>query len=186
VTDLLAEGILDSVLAAYRSFTTYEDSGLVLEDRLAVVAFRTRFQRGHLFEFSYANVDDSGRERPHSSLMVRDGKVTLETVLKGGPPLESLTVAVAALTGISRGSAHTAASLLLEEVGGWLPTDLVRPVRLPDQAIGGRDCYHVRGGHPHVASSWSLFVEKSTWLILQLIAHDKGPSITEYATCKAG
>lgn len=137
VSDLSAETILDSVLSAYRSFSVYEDSGLVIEDRLAVVAFRTRFQRNHLFEFSYADIDDKGTEHFRASLVVRDGKVNLETVLKGVPPLESLRFAVAALTGISRGAAHCAAALLLDEVGGWLATDMLRPIRLQDESRTG-------------------------------------------------
>jgi hypothetical protein len=154
MTEHSPESVLASVLAEYRRFDEYEDDGIVYLQGTPVVSFRTRFRRGLLFEFSYSEVLDDGAHVPHSRLLWHDGATTLTSLLDTPAP-ESLSLAVAGLTGISSGSAHGAPSLLLEEVGGWVPTDLVEPVFLPDQLVCDQPCYYISGGHPWRPSQWS-------------------------------
>jgi hypothetical protein len=146
--ELTAEAILDAVANAYRGLAEYEDAGAVSEGAVPMVRFETRFRRGSLFHFAYTAFQKNGRK-------YHEGKVTSEHGLfsywcsLNGPQPTSLRLAVGALTGISWGAAHGVPSLLLpEEVGGWLPTDLVNPVRLSDEIAFGASCFHIQGKHP--------------------------------------
>ena len=184
VTDESPEAVLAATMTAYRQCTTYDDAGVVLDQGEVRVSFETRFVRGSLFSFSYAAPGRDGVHQPRARVVSRDGGLDFWTVL-GGPQPESLRLCIAALTGISSGSAHGASSLLLEEVGGWLPTELTNPERLADEEVFGVPCYHVRGGHPSRPGSWSLFVEHGTHLIRRRVAHHRPADITEYERCSA-
>ena len=97
-----------------------------------------------------------------------------------------LVLGVAALTGISSGAAHGVPSLLIpEEVCGWLPTDLVRAVRLPDALVGGVSCFHLQGDHPKTPAKSSLLVDTATFLIKRRVSHRDRAEVTDYESSRA-
>ena len=185
MNELAPEAILAAVSVAYRGFVEYEDAGVVLKGAILSVRFETRFQRGSLFRFAYTAFRPDGQKYHEGSVSSEQGHVSFACSL-GGPQPTSLRLGIAALTGISWGAAHGVPSLLLpEDVGGWLPTDLVGVVRLPDEAVAGVSCFHVQGDHPKRASKYSLLVDKTTFVIRRRVSLERGPEVTDYEACKA-
>jgi hypothetical protein len=137
-----------------------------------------------MFHFAFSSNPTFREMMPVARVTWRAGELEFWTMLKGAPRPESLRLAIAALTGISSGAAHGAASLLLEEVGGWLPTNLRDPVLLPGQDIGGVACHEVRGKHPDKPDEQSLFIDETSSLIRARIAHRGYEHYTEYTTCE--
>jgi hypothetical protein len=186
VTEPGAQTILAAVSDAYKQFGDYEDSGFVQSGTRSVVRFETRFVRGRFFEFAFSSDPAGGGDlRPTARIKAGPDGLEFWTALKGAPEPESLRLAVAALTGISFGAAHGAASLLLAEVGGWLPTDLRQPVLLPTRVVAGVTCLHIRGTHPRAPGEHSIFVEKDAHLIRGRISHGAPEQYTEYESCSA-
>jgi hypothetical protein len=184
VTDDPARAILDRVAQAYRGFTEYDDAGFVRSETIKVT-FETHFVRGQLFEFAFSGNPTGGELMPIARVTWRPSDLSFWTVLKGAPPPENLRMAIAALTGISSGAAHTAASLLLDEVGGRLPVDLRKPVLMPLRIVGGVSCREVRGEHPGLRAEDSLFVEEDSSLIRARSSNRGYEHYTEYTSCRA-
>lgn len=190
-----AQAILAAVRDAYKQFAEYEDAGFVQSGVRSLVRFETRFVRGRLFEFAFSSDPAGGGDlRPTARLKAGPDGFEFWTALKGAPEPGSLRLAVAALTGISGGAAHGAASLLLAEVGGWLPTDLRQPVLLPARMVAGVTCLHIRGKHPRWLGEHSVFVQEDAHLIRDRISHGglrvsssivTSEESTEYETCSA-
>lgn len=183
MTEGPAQTALDSVARAYKGFIEYHDAGFVRSERIRVT-FETHFVRGQLFEFAFSSNPTGGEMMPVARVTWRAGELEFWTILKGAPRPESLRMAVAALTGISSGAAHGAASLLLDEVGGRLPTDLRDPVLLSSRDIAGVACHEVRGKHPDMSAEESLFIEQTSFLIRARVAHRGYEHYTEYTTCE--
>jgi hypothetical protein len=80
---------------------------------------------------------------------------------------ESLKLAVAGATGISGGSAHTIARLLLPEIGGFSLSKLA-DVNLEREAeVEGALCYELTGVHPR-GGPHTLWIGKSDLLLRKL------------------
>jgi hypothetical protein len=181
--DLRPEAILESVAAAYRGFTEYEDAGLVTEGVATLVRFETRFRRGSVFRFSYVAFRPDGAPFHDGEASLEGERFSFRCSLPAPPPT-SLKLGIAALTGISCGAAHGASCLLLpDEIGGWLPTDLRSPTRLPDVTLRGRAAFQVKGAHPKRRSEFLLVIDKATYLILRR-AHSASQT-TDYESCRA-
>ena len=179
------EAILAAVSEAYVGFATYDDVGVVSQGAYQAVRFETRFQRGSSFHFAYTAFRPDGQKFHEGSVTVEDGRLSYSCSL-GGPEPSSLRLGVAALTGISWGAAHGVPSLLIpEEIGGWLPTDLVRAVRLPDELVGGVSCFHVQGDHPKTPARYSLLVDPATFLIKRRVSHRDRAEVTDYESRQA-
>jgi hypothetical protein len=179
-----AKAILETVAKAYSTFAEYHDAGFVRSERMKV-PFETHFIRGRFFDFAFSGNPTGGEMMPVARVTWRPGELAFWTILKGAPQPETLRMAVAALTGISSGAAHGAPSLLLDEVGGWLPTDLREPMLLPGREIAGVPCREVRGKHPNTSAEELLFVEEASSLIRARVAHRGYEHYTEYTTCRA-
>jgi hypothetical protein len=184
VTDDQAQALLDRVAQAYGSFAEYDDAGFVRSETIEVT-FETHFVRGQLFDFSFSGNPTGGDLMPIARVTWRPEQFSFWTVLKGAPRPESLRMAIAALTGISSGAAHTASSLLLDEVGGWLPVALQEPALLPHRTVAGVTCREVRGKHPSMPVEDSLFVDEESCLIRARLSHRRYEQYTEYTSCRA-
>jgi hypothetical protein len=136
---------------------SYQDRGVVLtkfpskqvSDELTFVTF---FRRPDRFRFEWI------RHHPYEGLRHvrtqyviwtdgtgafrypdRDGKVE---------PEESLGMAIAGATGVSKGAAHTVSRLLMAEVGGFMLPELQR-LTLGESSCDGVPCHRIGGYHPH-------------------------------------
>ena len=174
-----AASVLGQVSNRYRSLAAYSDTGTVLS-AVASVEFETEFKRGAYFHFAYSDVLP-GRPRQVMARVTWDlGRLDFWTLVNAPAPV-SLRLAIAALTGISSGSAHTIPALLLpDEVGGWMPTDLTDPELAADELIDGVLCLHVRGRHPRFSDKFSsLYADPRTWLVHRRTHHD-GNQVATY------
>ena len=184
VDELTPEAILAAVSGAYRGLVEYEDAGVVGEGATPSVRFETHFRRGSFFRFAYTAFLPDGRKYHEGSVSSEQGHFSFSCSL-GGPQPTSLRLGIAALTGISWGAAHGVPSLLLpEEVGGWLPTDLVGVVRLPDEAVAGVSCFRVQGDHPKQPAKYSLLVDTTTFLIRRRVSQRTAQEVTDYESCR--
>jgi hypothetical protein len=176
-----AEDLLQDVVNLYAAMASYADSGAVHmkidgSDELYSQTFSTVFKRPALFRFEFL--------RPHPYKKLRhvitrhvagfDGKAAyFMTQRPDGPPAReerpSLAVAVASATGISTGSVHTIAGLLLPEVGGLSILDLVAPQFNPEMAIDGVACYSVSAQHPKSGGTTEFWIEKDSLLLRKVI-----------------
>ena len=174
-----AASVLSTVADRYRSLPAYSDTGTV-SSAVASVEFETAFKRGTYLHFAYSDILP-GRTRQVMARVTWDqGHLDFWTLVNAPPP-PTLRLAIAALTGISSGSAHTIPALLLpEEVGGWIPTDLKAPEFAETEVISGIECLHVRGRHPRFPDKLSsLYVDPSTWLVRRR-THDDGNQVATY------
>ena len=145
-----AQELIDQVRAAYRNAAVYVDRG-----RLAVAdadgtalgpewqaTFRTAFERSRRFEFVF----QPGSGSPDSIRAERGQSATL--VLRGQrQPSTTLELAVASLTGVTSGVAHTTARLLMPgEIGGVDLWNLgsARAVGQRGETVDGEPCWVVQ------------------------------------------
>jgi hypothetical protein len=174
-----AAEVLSNVAERYRSLIVYSDTGTVVSE-VASVEFETVFRRGTYFHFAYSDILP-GRSRQVMARVTWDrGHLDFWTLVNAPAP-STLRLAIAALTGISSGSAHSIPALLLpEEVGGWIPTDLTDAEVAAREVIDGIRCLHVRGRHPRFSDKLSsLYVEPGTWLLRRRTHHD-GNQVATY------
>jgi hypothetical protein len=175
-----AERLLQDTLATYQGLSSYQDEGFVLilgkgQERLHRTEFETQFLRPSFFHFRF--------ESPHphaplshvtsTSICGSDGaRAYLWTMHYDAPPkvheYETVVLAVAAATGISSGSAHTIAQLLLE--GFNEPTILspADPVLGGDELVEGVQCKVVSGQLPGTEIGIALFIDAGTMTIRKL------------------
>jgi hypothetical protein len=174
-----AASVLAEVSHRYSSLAAYSDTGTVVS-AVASVAFETAFKRGTYFHFAYSDVLPGRPRQVMARVTWDDGRLDFWTLVNAPAPA-TLRLAIAALTGISSGSAHTIPALLApEEVGGWIPTELTDPELAAGELIDGISCLHVRGRHPWFPGKFfSLYVDPSTWLVRRSTAHS-GKQVATY------
>jgi hypothetical protein len=179
VSELKATEVLSNVADRYRSLAAYSDTGTVVSD-LASVQFETAFRRGTYFHFAYSDILPGRPRQAMGRVTWERGHLDFWTLAKAPAP-STLRLAIAALTGISSGSAHTVPALLLpEEVGGWIPTDLTDAELAAGEVIDGIHCLHIRGRHPRFSNKLSsLYVDRDTWLLRRRTHHD-GDQVATY------
>jgi hypothetical protein len=149
------EQILKALAEAYASCSTYRDSGQVTthfcsedrDPRTSVKPFVTAFHRPDQFRFEYRDRYDVEHEW-NRYIVWADGEAvrTWWDVNPGVKQPESLELALAGATGVSSGSAHTVAALLMpDRVGGRRLTDLAELASLGDEPLGEVTCYRLSG-----------------------------------------
>ncbi len=146
------------VLRANADVRAYADRGLVRElydDRRVAVTFATSFRRKRSFRFDFESPHPYRPLRSHASRASighdRTGPYFWSSHYGSAPKVEdeeSLLMAVAGATGISRGSAHTIATLLMPETGPGTLDRLRRVRSLPSTTIRGTYCLGLVGRHP--------------------------------------
>jgi hypothetical protein len=182
-----AKDVLAEMVDRYAKMPSYKDTGVVRqwfkpkEEPLEVV-FSTSFKKPSLFRFEFAS--------PHPYPPLRhiitkhvvgfDGKDAYSLLHKHGeaaPTLESeedLSLAVAGATGISGGSAHTIARLLLPEVGGLSMLDLLEPEFRDEATLDGVPCFRIAVRHPRSKRApEELWVEKATLILRKWVEDER-------------
>jgi hypothetical protein len=176
-----AKALLEEVAARYASMTSYSDCGavhtqLIDNDRTFTTIFSTLYKKPSLYRFEF--------ERPHPypppqniitrNAVVFDGSTayTWEQTGTDAPQTEfaeSFSLAIAAATGVSSGSAHRIGRLLIPAIGGYSILDLVDLRRGIDTVVDDTPCYSVAARYPKSATPDMEFViEKDTLLIRRI------------------
>lgn len=84
---------------------------------------------------------------------------------------ESLEMAIAGATGISRGAAHTVGSLLLPSVEGFSLL-MLRKLRLKTtRPFKGVNCYRVSGLHPWSPGRYTVWIGTDDLMLRKLVKH---------------
>lgn len=187
-----AKALLEQVAARYASITSYSDCGtvhtrLIDNDRVFTTTFSTLYKKPSLYRFEF--------ERPHpyppvQNIITRNAVVfdgsTAYTWKQTGTDApqtefaESFSLAIAAATGISSGSAHRIGRLLIPAIGGLSILDLVELRQDMDTVVDGAPCYTVAARYPKSATPGMEFViEKDTLLIRRIKTTASGLSATE-------
>lgn len=173
-----ARAFLDAVVVRYRTLTSYSDEGRstrIHRQNEIQCTFRTYFAAPNRYRFAF--------ETPHPYGPLRHRKARCVIGAVSGRPyiyqqsysgsasiesLDSMELAVAAATGISDGSAHTIASLLLPDVGGFRLRDLRRLRFRRTRIIDGVHCIAVSGLHPS-AGRWTAWFGAQDLLLRRLL-----------------
>ena len=176
-----AQKLIDGVFCTYGELTTYQDDGSVSiqtkdENALPRTTFETRFLRPSYFRFKFAS------PHPHAPLshivttcvcgFDGDAAYLWTKHYEDRPRVqtyESLMMAVAGATGISSGSAHTIAQLLLEDFEGPALLSLENAKIGDDEAIEETVCQSVHGKLTRADVNITLFIDPNTKLVHQLI-----------------
>ncbi|HEY6618533.1 MAG TPA: hypothetical protein VIY68_03205 [Steroidobacteraceae bacterium] len=187
-----AKALLEEVAARYASITSYSDCGAVHtqfidNDRTFTTIFSTLYKKPSLYRFEF--------ERPHPypplqniitrRAVVFDGSraYTWKQTGTNAPQTESaenFSLAIAAATGVSSGSAHRLGRLLIPAIGGLSILDLVDLRQDVDTIVDGTPCYSVAARYPKSATPDMKFVfEKDALLIRGIKTTAKGLSVTE-------
>jgi len=173
------ESIIRAVIERYSQLDSYCDRGAVFgelgtDGPYAEVTFETAYASPNLFRFAF--------ESPHpfpplSHLIWRcvvgcDGTRSYLRIEHPGKPADQwfegdVATVVAGATGISGGSAHTIARLLLGTVGGLSLTDLRDWTISGSTVVDDIACYQLVGRHPS-GGQWELVVEKDSLLLRSL------------------
>jgi hypothetical protein len=179
---------LHALVSRYASLHSYRDGGRAIqaragEDPKFSVWFST-FYRRPLFRFEFRRSAAMAplREGSTQHAVTFDGRRAhqIRNSAAGDEvtALDSFETAVARATGISQGSSHTIARLLVPEMGGLSYLDL-RNVALKDMnSIDGCECYVVTADHPNHAARYELWIERDRLLLRKRIA-DHGTWLSE-------
>jgi hypothetical protein len=173
-----AQEALQSLVSRYASLRSYRDRGHVTQSRSGAdpiyrILFST-FYQGPLFRFQFRKpMSPDGDETLHvigfdgrSCYQVQKSRAGEITVTA----LDNLSVAVAQSTGVSRGSSHTIARLLMDGIGGLGYSDLIN-VRLKETAqLDGLECRVLLADHPLRAAKYELWIECERGVLRRRIA----------------
>jgi hypothetical protein len=176
-----AKALLEEVAARYASITSYSDCGavhtqLIDNDRTFTTIFSTLYKKPSLYRFEF--------ERPHPypplqniitrNAVIFDGSTAYTWKQAGTDPprtecAESFSLAIAAATGVSSGSAHRIGRLLIPAIGGLSILDLVDLCQGMDTVVDGTPCYSVAARYPKCATPDMEFnIEKDTLLVRRI------------------
>jgi hypothetical protein len=177
MSNLDAPELLRAALSMYEKMSSYQDDGVVvvaspkLESRDRV-SFETLFVRPSLFRFKFASphpypplahiittticgLDEMGAYMWSKNY---DAPATLKDC-------ENISMAVAAATGISSGSAHNIGQLLFAQVGGARFADLDSLSLRTDETVEGVPCKSLHGSVPRADADVTLFIDPETLII---------------------
>jgi hypothetical protein len=166
------------VLDVNAKLRAYADHGFVrelFEGRRVAVTFATSFRYPRSFRFDFQS------PHPYKPLRSSASRASIGND-KIGPYFwsshfgdlptiedeENLLMAVAGATGISRGSAHTIATLLLPETGPGTLNRLRRLRKLPSSTLRGTYCLGVVGRHP-AGGQVQVYVGANDFLVRKVV-----------------
>jgi hypothetical protein len=176
-----AKALLEEVAARYASITSYSDCGavhtqLIDNDRKFTTKFSTLYKKPSLYRFEF--------ERPHPypplqniitrNAVIFDGSTAYTWKQRGTDDpqtdfAESFSLAIAAATGVSSGSAHRIGRLLIPAIGGYSILDLVDLRQGMDTVVDGTPCYSVAARYPKCAiPDMEYAIERDTLLIRRI------------------
>jgi hypothetical protein len=179
-----AREFLVAALASYRELQSYSDVGVVRArqgTRAPSCWFETDFVRPSQFRFQFI--------RPHPHRRLWNYRLTKYIAGSDGTsayfyteergykptvePESSLDMAVAGATGISQGTAHTIAALLLPTAGGF-ELSMLRKVRFrASRQFDGVPCTVVSGLHPWGGGRYTAWFGANDLRLKKLIRHGR-------------
>ena len=174
---LSASQILEKSVDLYKTCVSYSDSGEVEAvflgesgQRTVVLPFETLFDRDRGFRFEFRK--RKGEYEWDRYIVVKNTRgVRSWWDLRGVDEVhESLTVALAGATGVSKGASTAIPSLLLpEEVEARNLTNLVDLRRLADEQVESRTFFRLAGslGEGHALEVW---IDQASFLVARLRA----------------
>jgi outer membrane lipoprotein-sorting protein len=143
--------LLLEVAKVYGSLGSYCDTGIVstkfdpgtANESSHEKRFSTYFKRPNLFRFEWFEISEDGKP-DNGNVVWCDGKnAYTKYSSEKTPNLEtSLSLAIAGATGVSGGTAHTIAALLMEEISGNKLTD-GHASSLDPEVVNGEECSHL-------------------------------------------
>lgn len=152
-----ARDLLKEVASRYRAMDSYADSGFVQEldrPKSSPTSFETAFRRPADFKFRFSSRHPYRPNRyliSHSQVGLDAGNPYCWSQHYNSPAEleqeESLLMAVAGATGVSRGSAFTIWSLLFRDEGDDLFSTLARPRFRKFACVDGVRCHRVTAIH---------------------------------------
>jgi hypothetical protein len=172
--------LLEEVAATYASMTSYSDVGHVSQrlqpdDPELRTEFSTLYARPNLLRFEFSR---SHPYPPLRHIVTRHvvgfdgfGAYALRQEHDMPPTLQTrrdLSHAVTGSAGISSGSAHNIARLLLHEVEGLSILDLIDPRLIDDAPVDGTACHRVRAHLPK-GGERVLFFERDSLLLRRML-----------------
>ncbi len=153
-----ARECLSAIATRYQMLDSYIDEGFVRPFGSTGPNncwFETQFSRPSLFRFQFTTPHPYPplRHLVTKTVIGSDGTTPYSSTEHPGsaPKIEieeSLELAVAGATGISKGTAHTIGNLLLECVGGFSLSMLKRPRFRRSREFAGEHCGRITGIHP--------------------------------------
>jgi hypothetical protein len=187
-----AKALLEEVAARYASITSYADCGavhtqLIDNDRMFTTIFSTLYKKPsfYRFEFERAHPNPPLQNIITRRAVIFDGTTAHSWKQAGtdAPQTElagNVSLAIAAATGVSSGSAHRIGRLLIPAIGGLSILDLVDLRLSLDTVIDGTPCHSIAARYPKSATPDMEFViEKDTLLIRRIKVTASGLSATE-------
>jgi outer membrane lipoprotein-sorting protein len=167
-----AKAIVKRMTARYASLSSYQDEGVAVTTydeptggRIEKLPFKTFFIRPELFRFEWL---DYFLAKPGRMFVIwSNGK---EAFTYWEPDRyeksDSLALAIAGATGVSRGSAYTVSTMLIPEYAGFRPTELVGLKLVGEETIDGSPCYHLQGRREKDLNE--LWIGKQDYLLRKL------------------
>jgi outer membrane lipoprotein-sorting protein len=168
--------VLNRMARVYRKCESYLDSGISINTytsndgtkKQLRYEFRTAFQRGKKFRFAYRE-NPFGRGYYDARILWHDGKQTMVNSVDSDEFTveESLGLAVAGLTGVSAGTAHTIPALLMpREIKGRRITEISAIKPLTTEIIEQRECYRIEGKFS--GDKTVLWIDKNLFLLVKM------------------
>jgi outer membrane lipoprotein-sorting protein len=175
-----AQRLVGDSLAAYRALSTYQDDGYVVvrskdQSHLQRTSFETRFLRPSYFRFKFS----SPHPYPPLAHVVTtcvcgfDGQSAYLCTRHYGNPARvqnyvNIAMAVAGATGISSGSAHTIAQMLLDGLPEHVFASMENAKLGDREVVEGRACQSVHGRIRQADVDITLFIDPDTMTLRQL------------------
>ena len=167
-----SQSILQTLTDTYAALKSYQDNGVVLtqfpdKDKPDEIHFSTWFKRPRLFRFDWTThhpYEGLRHEKTSRSIWRNEeGTFWYSDREKEIEREESLGMAIAGATGVSKGAAHNVPGLLMRRFAGFYFTELLAPV-VDELEYRGRECYHVQANHPN-GDPWHLTISKADFLL---------------------
>jgi len=176
-TTLTPKQILSRMADVYANCTSYRDEGKVVS-RFEEISFATLFERPSRFRYEYT------RSGPRSDRYViwrtAPGDAQSWWTIRPDSPNQSMSMAIAAATGISAASSHNIPRLLMpDEVTGFsfALDNWVDNAGVEEESVSGNVCYKLSGHYPlSPTMPVTLWVDKESFLVRRIFSN--GATVT--------
>jgi hypothetical protein len=186
VNDPPPQVIIKRMAEQYATVLSYQDSGVVetvvggsLPMRSTDISFTTYFTRPRKLRFEWLGL--SSPSSPERNVIWSDGAKTFGYYnFEPGKieEKEDIAMGIAGATGVSRMSAHTVPSLLIQDSESFLLTDLTKLTLTGRERFEDEECYVLAGYHPN-GERWRLWIGKKDFLLRKLMTQGTNGEFAE-------
>jgi hypothetical protein len=166
-----ARTIIEKMASQYSTAMSYQDSGLVettflsaTGSRLEELPFNTYFRRPRFFRFEWIEALPT----PTKHVIWCDGRHAYKY---RDPDIfedeEKLSLAISGASGLTSGASHTIPRLLIDEMVGFVLTDLTNLSLEGSDVFEGQECFVIKGIHP-MGDTNELWIGKTDFLLRKL------------------